>query len=121
MAKYWLYMRPDSRISAESLDIKTMTFRQRSCYSGEQLKYLMVPGTIKGEVWELPDDRLAAIKEEVASLNIHPHPVRDGAFMVSEKPGDPLGKLLTILPLDKAHERGYLHLASPDPYENLFN
>lgn len=119
MAKYWVYMREDYRIGSNTLDLKSIQFRRSSSYAGEPLKYLPVPCTIKGEVLELSDEKLAAIKAEVASLNIVPHHLTSGAFVVSKQPGDPIGKLITILPLAYAHERGYLHYPSPDPFETL--
>ena len=120
MAKYWLYMREDRRVGAESLDTPSMTFRRKSCYSGEALKYLVVPGTIRGEVWDLTDEQVAKITSDVSKLYINQHPIRVGIFAINQDPsGDPLGKILTMMPLSAAHERGYLQMSSPDPVETL--
>lgn len=118
--KYWLYMKEDYRIGAESLDLRSVTFRRDSYYSGEPLKYLVVPGRIKGQIMDLSDEAVSKIQEEVSTSFINPHPVRDGAFTVNQdKKGVPLGELLTLMPLDRAHERGYLHYPSVDPFETL--
>lgn len=120
MAKYWLYMKEDRRIGAEILDFPTYTFQRRSCYSGEPLKYLVVPGSIKGEVRELSDSQVSSLTSEVKSMFINAHPFRVGVFSISKNSdGEPVGKLLTILPLATAHERGYLQINSPDPVETI--
>ena len=118
--KYWVYMREDYRIGTEILDLKSIQIHRKSNYSGEPLKYLSVPCTIKGSILEMSDEKLAQAKAEIASLYINPNSVRTDAFELTSKPSAfPVGKLISILPLTYAHERGYLHYPSGDPMETL--
>jgi hypothetical protein len=120
MNKYWLYMREDYRIGAESLDFKSIMFKRRSFYAGEPLKYIVVPGPIRGEIRELTDEQVQQITAEVSGLYINPHRARVGAFELNDnKDGFPVGKLLTIIPLETAHERGYLQVSGHEPIETI--